>query len=247
MPVIAAEPVQWHICHTQGTWVEPRSKPSSHWGVGFLLLRNTMSTYRRIVRRPQSRRRGCLVTLVVLVWVVLGLLLAYQYYLRPRISQQIGEQITRQLGAQPTNQPGQTTGDTSQPAAVPPAGVLPTLVAALPAGEIQITEAQANDYLLANIDRFNPIEAITLRFTPGLIEADMRALGSTSTARMGAELQNGQIIATNSSIDGPLANLVDLQDLVQPLQQQLNEELAAQGRSVTDVRIEQGVLVFVVE
>lgn len=206
-----------------------------------------MSTYRRLARRPERRGRGCLVSLVVLVWVILGALLFYQYYLRPRISQQIGEQISRQLIVVPTGQPGQPADVNPVPGAGQSAGILPTLVASLPVGEIRITEAAANDYMAANIDRFKPIEAVKLHFVPGAIEADLVALGATSTARMGAQIQAGQIIATNPSIDGPLANLVDLQDLIGPLQQQLNDELSAQGRRVTDVRVEPGVLIFVVE
>jgi hypothetical protein len=222
---------------------EANLRPS--WGVGFLLLRKHMSTYRRISRRPERRGRGCLISIVILIWVVLGLLLAYQYYWRPRVSQQIGEQISRQLAGPPTALPGQPA-PTAAPGVVP-AGVIPTLVAALPTGEIRISEAQANEYLQTNIDRLNPIEQITLRFVPGTIEAALVALSATSTARMGAAIENGQIVATNPAIDGPLSNLVDVQDLIAPLQQQFNEEMNTQGRRVTDVRIEQAELVFVVE
>jgi hypothetical protein len=204
-----------------------------------------MQRYQRMPPRPERRRNGCLVTLVILVWVVLGALLLYQYYLRPRVSQQIGEQISRQLGVVPTLRPGEVAS--GQPSATGVVGVLPTLVAALPTGEIRVTEADANAYLAANIGQLQPIEAVTLRFVPGEIQADMVALGSTSTARMGAAIQAGQIVALDPQIDGPLANLVDLQDLIGPLQEQLNSELRAQGRRVTDVRIEAGALVFVAE
>jgi hypothetical protein len=206
-----------------------------------------MSNYRRLTRRPERRGRGCLIFLVVLIWVILGGVLFFQYYLRPRISQEIGQQISRQLVVVPTAQPGQPAGPTSVVGTIQSAGILPTLVASLPAGEITITEAAANDYMATNIERFKPIESIKLHFVPGVIEAELVALRSTSTARMGAAIQDGQIIATNPNIDGPLANLVNLQDLVGPLQQQLNDELRTQNRHVTDVRVEQGVLVFVVE
>ncbi len=206
-----------------------------------------MSNYRRLARRPERRGRGCLIFLVVLIWVILGGVLFYQYYLRPRISQEIGQQISRQLVVAPTAQSDQLAGPTPAAGVAQSAGILPTLVASLPAGEIRISEAAANDYMATNIERFKPIESVKLHFVPGVIEAELVALRSTSTARMGAAIQDGQIIATNPSIDGPLANLVDLQDLVGPLQQQLNDELRTQNRRVTDVQVQQGVLVFVVE
>jgi hypothetical protein len=206
-----------------------------------------MQRNRRLPQRPERRRNGCLITLVILVWVVLGALLVYQYYLRPRISQQIGEQIGRQLGVVPTARPGDPQPAPGSPNATSVAGVLPTLVASLPSGEIRVTEADANAYMTANIDQLQPIESVTLRFVPGEIQADLVALGSTSTARMGAAIQGGQIIALSPQIEGPLSNLVDLQDLIGPLQRQLNDELQAQGRRVTDVRIETGVLIFMVE
>lgn len=206
-----------------------------------------MQRNRRLPPRPERRRNGCLITLVILVWAVLGALLVYQYYLRPRISQQIGEQIGRQLGVVPTVRPGDPQPGPGSPNATSVAGMLPTLVASLPSGEIRVTEADANAYMAANIDRLQPIESVNLRFVPGEIQADLVALGSTSTARMGAAIQGGQIVALSPQIEGPLSNLVDLQDLIGPLQQQLNGELEAQGRRVTDVRIETGVLVFMVE
>jgi hypothetical protein len=209
-----------------------------------------MSTYRRPVRRPERPRsgpNGCLVLLVVLVWVGLGALLLYQYFLRPQVSQQIGQQISQQLGTRPTLLPGQPSPGPGTAVVDQASGALPTLVAALPEGEIRVSEADANAYLAEHAAELQPIEAATLRFVPGEVQADIRALGTTSTARTGLAIQAGRIVTVDSRIEGPLENLVDLPGLIGPLQQQLNDELAAQGRRVTDVRIEQGVLVFMVE
>ncbi|MDZ4718226.1 MAG: hypothetical protein SH847_07110 [Roseiflexaceae bacterium] len=209
-------------------------------------------TYKR--RNPPPQRggfNGCLVWVVVLIWLVLGALLAYQYWLRPQLSQQIGRQISEQLanGAAPTIPAGETRP--SQPGAISPtgiaAGVLPTLVASLPSGPVRITEAQANAYIAANTEKLRPIESATLRFVPGEIQVDLGAFGVTSMARMSVAIQAGKIVAIDPRVDGPLANLIDLRDLITPLEQQLNDELAAQGRRVTDVRIDQGEMVFTVE
>jgi hypothetical protein len=209
-----------------------------------------MSSYRRIrARQERQGPNGCLVFLVVLIWIFLGLILLYQYYWRPQVSQQIGQQISQRLGGsagRPTTAPGQPT-PAVLPEAEPAAGALPTLVAALPSGEIRVTEQEANAYLVANATQLQPIESATLHFVPGVIQADVVALGQSSTASMSLAIQNGRVVTINPQINGPLGALVDLQGLIGPLEQQLNDELSAQGRRITDVRIEQGVLVFTAE
>jgi len=60
---------------------------------------------------------------------------------------------------------------------------------------------------------------------------------------MGLALQNGRVIALNPRLDGPLGRLVTLDELLAPLEQQLNDQLKAQGRRITDLRITPGVLV----
>jgi hypothetical protein len=200
-------------------------------------------------RRPPVRRNrnGCLVGLVALIWIILGGLLIYEYWLRPRVSQEIGRQISQQLGPTPVETAVSQTTQPTQPSDPTAANALPTLVASLPSGQVRISETEANAYLSANADKLRPIESATLRFVPGEIQVDLNALGTTSTARMGAAIQAGKIVAIDARIDGPLASFVDVRDIITPLEQQLNAELAAQKRRVTDVSIDQGELVFTVE
>ena len=86
-----------------------------------------------------------------------------------------------------------------------------------------------------------------MRFVPDKVQADLRALGTTSTARMGLAVQNGRIIAVNPRLDGPLGQVIALGDLTSSLERQLNDQLATQGRRVTDVRVNQGELVITIE
>lgn len=194
-------------------------------------------SYRR--DRPQRRGRGCLVTLVVLVWLVVLAGLAYRYWLGPQISAMVGEQIGRQVGAPPAPL-GQQLEQQAQDA-------LPTVVAALPAGELRISEAQANAYLQANRASLKPLDSVTVRFVPGEIQADLGALGTTSTASLGLAAQDGQIVVTNPRISGLVGQAISAQDLARSLERQINQQLAGQGRRVSDVRIEQGVLVIRVD
>ena len=189
----------------------------------------------RYERRRYERRRGngCLKALVALVWIILLGVLAYRFWLRPQISQYIGGRIAAQIGAASDGQADQQG--------------LPTAIAALPAGELRISEAQANDYMRAHAQALKPIDAVTLRFVPGEVQADLQAYGTTSTARVGLEARNGRIVAVDPQLSGPLSEAITLQDLTQPLERRLNDELAAQGRRATDVRIEQGAIVLTIE
>lgn len=187
--------------------------------------------YRPVQRQPKPRSRraiACLGWTTALIWVLVALVAAYLFALRPALSRMVGEQAVQRLEVD-----GILDGE----------GALPTLVAALPAGEMRISEQEINTYLLARADLLTPIEQATVRLVSGGLEVDMRAFGLTGTARMGVALQNGRVIALNPQLDGPLGRLVSLGDLLTPIEQRLNELLEAQGRRVTDLRIEPGELI----
>ena len=86
-----------------------------------------------------------------------------------------------------------------------------------------------------------------MRFVPDEVQADIRALGSVSTARLGLVAQNGRIVAQNPRIDGPLDQVVSLADLTAVLERQFNDQLSTQGRRATDVRVAQGELIVTIE
>jgi hypothetical protein len=196
----------------------------------------------RYERRYERRRSrvGCLAWLVALVWILLLGLLAYRYWIRPQVSSYIGSQIAEQLGAGGDRSAEQQIQQGAQQA-------LPTVVAALPSGELRISEADANAYFAAHADALRPVESVTVRFVPNEVQADIRALGSVSTARLGLVAQNGRVVAQNPRIDGPLDQVVSLADLTATLERQFNDQLSAQGRRATNVRIEQGVLIITIE
>jgi len=200
-------------------------------------------------RRREPRRRsrnGCLALVVVLVWIILLAVIGYRYWLRPQISQYVGRQIAEQVGPAASGQSSDATAPQQQ-IEQGAAQVLPTAVAALPSGELRVTDEQANAYLAERADSLKPIESATVRFVPDEVQVDLRAAGISSTARMGVAIQNGRIIAVDPQLDGPLGQLIALPDLTRALEQQLNDQLAAQGRRVTNARVEQGALIMTIE
>lgn len=197
-------------------------------------------SYRQERYRRRRRGNGCLLTLVIVVWGLLIAGLLYYFLLRPQVSRFLGSQIGDQLRS---NVGGQLEQQAEQGAA----SSLPTAIAALPSGEVRVTEAQANQFLAARADELKPLDSVTVRFVPGQIQADLKALGTTSTATLGLAVQDGRIIAVDPQLDGPLGQAVSLPSLTSSLERQLNDQLAIQGRTITAVRVEQGAIVIAVD
>ncbi len=192
----------------------------------------------RTSRRPERRRsNGCLLTLVALVWAVLIAVLLYRFLLRPQVSQYLGDQIGGQLRSDAGSPPG-------QPAEPGANASLPTAIAALPTGEFRVSEAQANEFLSSRAESLKPLDGVSVRFVPGQVQADLLAFGTTSTATFGLAVDKNRIIAVDPRLDGPLGQVVTLPSLTASLEQQLNDQLAIQGRTITTVRIEQGAIVI---
>ncbi len=189
---------------------------------------------KRMQRRPTGGRNRTLGCLVGAIWIVLLGAIAYQYLLKPQLSAYLGQQVAG-IGA-PTNQ--------IQSGA---AQLLPTAVALLPSGEVRVDEAAANAYLQQNAASLGPIESAQVRFVPGEVQIAVRALGSESVARSGLAVQDGRLVTVSPSISGPLGSLIAPDALLAPIQRQLGDELARQGRRITAVRIEQGAVILVVE
>lgn len=195
--------------------------------------------------RYERRRRGngCLLWLVVAVWALVLGIAGYRFILQPRISQYLGEQIGERLEGRPAPQPGQVDGEIVERAG----GVLPTVVAALPSGELRVGEDRINQYLADHADSLGPVDSVAVRLVPGELQADIRALGTTSTAGVGLVAQDGRVVAVNPRMEGALGQLVSLAELTRALEDRLNDQLLAQGRRVTDVRIEQGEMIVRIE
>jgi hypothetical protein len=210
-------------------------------------IRSDMSSRYDRRREPRHRNRnGCLMLLVALIWIILLAVVGYRYWLRPQVSQYVGRQIGEQVGAAGA---GQTSIGTppQQQIEQGAAQVLPTALAALPSGQLRITDEQANAYLAERAGSLKPIDSATVHFVPDQVQVDLQAAGLSSTARMGVDVQNGRIIAVEPKLDGPLGQFIALPDLTRALEQQLNDQLAAQGRHVTAARIEQGALIVTIE
>lgn len=193
-------------------------------------------------RRPRARRQGgCVRGLGALVFVLALLFVVYALVLRPQFSRFVAEQIT---GLPVSQGSGGSAPAPQQTVEGRVASQLPTVVAALPPGQLVISESDANSYIAQRPGAIAPLDSANLRFVPGRAEADVSAYGLSSVASIGLAAQDGRLVVTGANIDGPLALAISGDDLAQALATQLNGELARQNRYVDEVRIEQGQIVL---
>jgi hypothetical protein len=179
------------------------------------------------MERRRSSCGGFIATLMVLV----GLLaLGYYFVLRPLI----GDFIAGQGGTQ-----DQIEGQIEQQ--------VPTVVGALPSGTLTISDQEVNDFIAANPEALRPLDSATLSFTPGVVTAELRALGTSSTATTGLAVDNGRIVAVNPQLSGALGAAVQADVVANALTEQINQQLAQQGRRASAISVEQGQLVITLE
>jgi hypothetical protein len=118
-------------------------------------------------------------------------------------------------------------------------------VAALPPGELVVTEEEVNGYIAANPEALAPLDSASLRFVQGQAVVAVSAYGMHSIATVSLAAQGGRLVVTQAAIDNPLGLLISGDDLARPLADRLNAELVAQGRTVEELRIEEGQLVLI--
>jgi hypothetical protein len=200
-------------------------------------------TRRRYQRVPQRREgsmgcAGCFGSLVMLFALAVVL---YAFLGRTQVSRLLGEQVSEQLG--------QLAGGSAglEPIEGEAAALLPTAVAALPSGEIVISEQQVNGAIASNPAALAPLEQVQVRFTNGRAEADLAAYGTTSTMRAGLSAQGGRIVVVDPVIDGPLNLALSAEELARTVEERINAELISQERAIQDLRVEEGQIVVIVQ
>ncbi|XSG76403.1 hypothetical protein ACP8Y2_05255 [Herpetosiphon llansteffanensis] len=189
---------------------------------------------------PPRRRRGCLfgclTTLTVLVFLLLGGLLGVYFYLRPMLSEQAGNTLGGQLEQQIDRKLDEQLGG---PNSEIPAGFQ---------GTVQVTDSEINQFLQANPNEISPLDSATVRFTPGRLGATVGAYGITGTATAGVQVTaDGRIDVVDAQIDGALGFLLDPEQLAQTLEAKLNNQLNANGQRITAIEVSDGVLTATVE
>lgn len=198
-----------------------------------------MGRYAYRDRRRERAQGGCMRAFFALVFVGCLAVLVYTFAIRPALTRAVADAIA---GPVPTLMP---QGQAGTAVAAQAGAVIPDAVAALPPGEIVVSEADVNGFLAARPDAIAPLDSATMRFTGGLAVAEIAAYGMSSTASVGLTAQDGKLLVTSTRIDGPLALVISGDELAQTLADRLNAELATQNRRIEAVRVEEGQIVLI--
>ena len=111
---------------------------------------------------------------------------------------------------------------------------------------MRLSEDQINRFIASQGDALKPIDSAKVQLLQDEVRIDVRALGLQGSGSAGLAVQNGKVIAINPRVEGALGQFVSAADLARTLEAQINGQLTAQGRRITDIRIEPGVLVVTV-
>lgn len=121
------------------------------------------------------------------------------------------------------------------------------VVAALPSGTITVTEEKLNRRIAERIAGRRPIDGMTVRFVPGQLQVTLTVLGQDTLATSELALVDGRVVARNPQLSGALSLVIAINELVRPVEDELNSILAGAGRTVSGVQIEQGQIVVTLD
>ncbi|GIV96587.1 MAG: hypothetical protein KatS3mg057_1244 [Herpetosiphonaceae bacterium] len=184
--------------------------------------------------RRRSRAFSCLLVLTIFVLLLLILAIAVLIVVRPQVSKLAGTVIGSQLEQQLQERMRARIGEGQE---IPPDF----------AGEVAIADAEINQYIAEHPQEIAPLDSAHVRFVPGEIVVEMEAYGVNGQAHAGLAIQDGRVVAVNPRIDGPLSLLLDAQEIAGSLEQELNAQLTRDGKQVTEIFIEQGQIIAVIE
>lgn len=196
--------------------------------------------YERYRERPRSALRSWLIFLTIVVWVLVLGCLALRFIVRPQLTDYVNRQIAQAINPQ-------LPADLDPNAALRESLEQLPVGVTVPPGELVVSEDQANLYIDDYRQRLQGIDDIRVRFTPGQVQADVTVRGITGTAHVQPVVQDGRIVAANPQLGQPLGSILSIDELLGALQDRLNAELNAQGRRITEIRVEQGQAIVVVE
>lgn len=163
------------------------------------------------------------------------------------------EQPTRDpTGPTPTDAPDATATPEATPTPIPTttpepiATALPRVIEALPEGDIVVTEAEANRRIARRLEGTGPIEEATMRFFPDEMRVRLVILGTVNEVRSGLTVNNGRVAVRNPVLTGPISLLISVDDLIEPIERQVNTSIGVTDRELLAIRIETGQIVVTI-
>jgi hypothetical protein len=199
---------------------------------------------------PTRKKQSCLTVPVIVGVMVLVLVQLYLMIIRPMIGDYIGNRLVQQVGMIPQISTMASDDDSTRQTAVVARveQTIPTAIAALPPGNIVMTEDRINAYLAAHPEQLAPLDAATISFLPGVVHVDMTAMGTNNIVTFGLRIApNGRIVAVDPQLSGPIGMFISFDTLVATMEEHINKQFATQRRTFQAVRIDNGSVTVTIE
>jgi hypothetical protein len=180
------------------------------------------------VARQRGRATGCLMSVMVMLavaaGVVIGLVVATNMFVKPRVAEAISTHIGVGIEVTVREQ-------------------INAELANLPSGEIRISESEINQRI-AEQGNLGPVDDLTVQINPDGIEAGLSAYGLNGNYSGDVIVDNGQVQLVNSNIGGPLQYVVSEGDIERIASDAINRALADSGYRVEAVTLQDGQLLL---
>ena len=96
-----------------------------------------------------------------------------------------------------------------------------------------ITENDANNFITSNSSQSDPVQQVHLSITPAGLQLEFQTYGLTSTITGVPRVENGQIVMTNVTIQGPVSLIMSPDELTNEVNADLQQVSASLNRPIT--------------
>lgn len=178
---------------------------------------------------PPPRRgiNGCLLSLMIMLavtaGVVIGVIVATNLYVKPRVTEAISSQVGTSIENTVREQINVEMVD-------------------IPAGDITVSEAEINEQISQG--DLGPVDNLRVSIDPDGVDAGLSAYGVSGNYSGNVQVENGQIRIVNGNLSGPLQYVVDEDEIEQIASGAINRALTDAGYRVEAVTLQDGQMIL---
>jgi hypothetical protein len=165
----------------------------------------------------RSRRRGCLGCLTLLVLLLIIVAAGWVFFLRPYVHNMAQAQLDQAM----SSAVDQT----------------PSLPAQLPPGPIPIQEDTINNLIVLNLAPSSPVQHPNTSITPDNIRLDFQVYGLPSAITVVPKVVNGQIVASNVTVEGVVGLIMSPEEMMTLLNKHLADAQGHLGHKMKSVQL----------
>lgn len=166
--------------------------------------------------QPKRRRgRGCLISSLVAIVLVVALLVAGRLIVNNLVISQMNQTISDAINN------------------------IPAAVSVLPGGTSQtITETQVNNLITNHASASDPVQNVTVHLTSNNMQINFNVYGFSSTITTVPQIQNGKLVATNTTVQGLASLILSSDDISNLINTQINNLQTHIQHTITAVTLE---------